>query len=125
MSFHWGEFLVLASSLREKPHSPGPQEASLRTAISRAYYAAFCSARNFARDYEGLALTNTGQDHFRVISHFQSANDSKYQKIGAALDRLRMNRGKADYGDAVDALPSVALVSVHMAERLLNDLTSL
>ena len=48
MSFNWTDFLTLADALVRAPNSPGPEEASLRSAISRAYYAAFHVARNLA-----------------------------------------------------------------------------
>ena len=50
MSFDWKEYLNLAyflSGRREKTYSP---EGGYRSAVSRAYYAAFCYARNHARD---------------------------------------------------------------------------
>jgi uncharacterized protein (UPF0332 family) len=41
MSFDWADYLRLAESLVSNPNAPGPEEAALRAAISRAYYAAF------------------------------------------------------------------------------------
>jgi hypothetical protein len=35
MSFNWADFLTLANALVRAPNSPGPEEASLRSAISR------------------------------------------------------------------------------------------
>jgi hypothetical protein len=46
MSFDWADYLKLAEALTQAPTVPGPEEAALRAAMSRAYYAAFCSARN-------------------------------------------------------------------------------
>ena len=48
MSFEWADYLKLAAALAEEPDSLGPEEAALRSAASRAYYAAFCASRNFA-----------------------------------------------------------------------------
>lgn len=59
MSFDWVDFLALADALVRDPNSPGPEEASLRSASSRAYYAAFCSARDFACARDGLVLQKT------------------------------------------------------------------
>lgn len=56
MSFNWGDYLSLANALLTKPNTPGPEEAAYRSAVSRAYYAAFCIARNYARDEENLSL---------------------------------------------------------------------
>jgi hypothetical protein len=60
MSFNWSDFLTLADALPRNPSSAGPEEASLRSAISRAYYAAFCGARDFARDKGEIILTYPG-----------------------------------------------------------------
>ncbi|MGQ9626069.1 MAG: hypothetical protein ACUVV0_04085 [Anaerolineae bacterium] len=69
MSFNWADFLTLAEALLRDPNSPGPEEASLRSAISRAYYAAFRVTRNFGRDRGEFIPTGTGQDHRIVQNH--------------------------------------------------------
>ena len=58
MSFDWTEYLNLADILVRDRASYTNEEACFRAAISRAYYYAFCSARNRARDVEGLTATN-------------------------------------------------------------------
>ncbi len=47
MSFNWSEYLNLAQELAGRSTEPPNQEARLRSSISRAYYAAFCKARNY------------------------------------------------------------------------------
>ena len=44
MSFDWSQYLNLAKELTDQPTTPANQEAKLRDAISRAYYAAFILA---------------------------------------------------------------------------------
>jgi len=56
VSFDWEQYYDLAEWLLKHPGTAAPQEASLRSAVSRAYYAAFCPARNFARDQELLNI---------------------------------------------------------------------
>ncbi len=49
MSFDWSEYFRLAFDLDVRARleaNPQAQEAKWRTAISRAYYAAWCKARN-------------------------------------------------------------------------------
>ena len=53
MSFAWREYLTVAEALLRARNTFAPPEARYRTAISRAYYAAYGAARNHARDYEG------------------------------------------------------------------------
>jgi uncharacterized protein (UPF0332 family) len=126
MSFDWADFLTFADVLLREPNSPGPGEASLRSAISRAYYAAFCSARNFARDREGLMPHRTPRDHQRIMAHFQMAPDRTRRKIGIDLSRLRDNRNRADYDDVLVGEPiSLAQSSIDIARNVLNALNSL
>jgi len=126
MSFDWAEFLTLAEALLRDPNSPGPEEASLRSAISRAYYAAYCSARNLARDGGEITLTHTGRDHWLVQKHFQDSPNPVRRKIGADLDRLRDYRRQADYKDSLDdSAGSQAGFSVRVARNVLKTLSSL
>jgi uncharacterized protein (UPF0332 family) len=126
MSCDWTEFLTLAEALQRTPNSPGPREASLRSAISRAYYAAFCVARNFGRDRREFAPTGTAQDHSLVKDHFRKSSDRTRRKIGIDLDRLRDYRNAADYEDVLGRRPeSMAKSSVVIARNVLNALNSL
>jgi len=47
MSFDWRTYLQLADALIKHQTATVPQEAYLRSAISRSYYGVFCIARNF------------------------------------------------------------------------------
>jgi len=126
MSFDWADFLTLADALVRDPNSPGPEEASLRSAISRAYYAAFHVARNLGRDRGEFTLTETGRDHWLVKHHFMSSSDRTRQKIGLDLDRLYDYRTSADYDDVLAGRPiSLAQSSVAVARNVLNTLHSL
>lgn len=126
MSFDWADFLTLADALVRDPNLPGPEEASLRSAISRAYYAAFHIARNFGRDRREFTPTGTGRDHWLVMNHFKSSPDRIRRKIGLDLDRLYGNRTSADYDDILAGRPvALAQSSVAMARNVLNALNSL
>lgn len=77
MSFSWEDYLQLAEGLYADPTSPGPEEAALRTAISRAYYAAYQCAFEFARE-ETFNPTGRAEDHNRVREYFRERKaDSK------------------------------------------------
>jgi uncharacterized protein (UPF0332 family) len=126
MSFDWADFLTLADALVSDPNSPGPEEASLRTAISRAYYAVFRVALNFVRDRGEFTPTQTGQDHWLVRDHFRSSSQRIRRKIGLDLGRLYDNRRNADYDDVLSGRPdSLAQSSVAVAQNVLNALGSL
>ena len=123
LSFEWSEFLSLARKLTTT--SPGSGEASLRSAISRAYYAAFCCARNHLRDKERHSIPATGQAHTYVRSQFQTSTDSPRRAIGQQLDRLRIARNKADYDDTVTGLPHLTEASLIWAEEVIRRLVAL
>lgn len=126
MSFDWTDYLKLAESLTRDPIAPGPEEASLRTAISRAYYAAYRSALNLAAARGEISPAGTAGDHGLVIIHFQRATDPARQKIGARLSRLRSNRNQADYDDVFHGrLADTARSSVALARNVLTALSSL
>jgi len=126
MSFNWTDFLTLADALVRHPNSPGPEEASLRSAISRAYYAAFCSARNLACSKESFIPRGTAEDHGRLRDHFRRTRDRTRRQIATHLNRLRNNRNGADYNDTLVGKPeALAQSSVAMAHNVLNDLNSL
>src|SRR4051812_17673884 len=96
MSFNWTEYLTLAQTLAQQaPGSPTP-EALLRSAISRAYYAAFIQARNRLRDVERRPVPRRDV-HEYVIRQFTNSRDYKRQKVGKNLVRLREHRTRADY----------------------------
>jgi len=44
MNFDWSTYLAVARHLSSAPFATEHQEAALRSSISRAYYAAFCTS---------------------------------------------------------------------------------
>ena len=126
MSFDWVDFLTLADALERDPNSPGPEEAALRSAISRAYYAAFCVARNFACERGEFTPTRTAQDHRLLKDHFRLSPSRIRRKIGLDLDRLRDHRRSADYDDVLTSRStSLAQSSIARARNVLDALDSL
>jgi hypothetical protein len=79
------DFLRVADSLG----TPGSQEAELRTAVGRTYYALFLLARAKARVHSG------NQIHQLVIAELKKLPG--YRPVGEQLDRLRRLRVIADY----------------------------
>lgn len=126
MSFDWVEFLELAYSLAFNPDSPGPQEAALRSAISRAYYAAFHCALDRACK-EGFVPTNKGSDHYLVREHFNDPNrPSRLRyRIYSDLNRLYADRRAADYENRIAAPQKTAESAVKVAKRMLGNLDNL
>lgn len=112
--FDWKDFLDLAERLSNETD----EEAALRSAISRAYYAAYHAAATFVRR---SGLLPTGHSHARVWETLASLPNADVRDIGergVALKRLRTN---ADYRATFPGdLKLLAVYSVTEA-RLLVD----
>lgn len=122
MTFDWSEYLALAQEMAEltanachksttdtKANMP---EARLRSSISRSYYAAYCSARNYLRDFEHdrKLLRNRDRDfneHQYVAQEFTNKTDKNSKEIGKDLSRLREHRNRSDYDDIFGNLNSL------------------
>ena len=126
MSFDWTEYHSLAQELAGQPVSPRPaeQEARLRAAISRAYYAVFCRARNHLRDKERRTIPRK-DIHKYVREEFRSRPDQLRQQIGHDLNRLHIDRCKADYEDTVGKVVQMAQMDLLLAGEVLASLESL
>ncbi|MBC8254240.1 MAG: hypothetical protein H8E35_09425 [Ardenticatenia bacterium] len=127
MPFDWTEFLTFAKALESDPNSPGPPEAALRSAASRAYYAAFHEALKFARS-EGYDPMPTGDDHRRLREYFRDhqSNDKRRRRIATELGRCWDQRRRADYDVRLRKEPvSLAGHAIGMARSVLKELDSL
>jgi uncharacterized protein (UPF0332 family) len=87
--------LELARFLSGPPRGV-PEEASLRGASGRAYYAAFIFARDLLLG-AGFWLPRDGKVHKAVVALLKLSVDDDIRGAAAALERLREFRNKADY----------------------------
>lgn len=122
MTFDWSEYLKLAQELAGQAVGPANEEAKLRSSVSRAYYAAFCKARNYLRDIEGHLIPSTPEAHAYVREQFKDRPDRLRRKIGDGLDRLRIRRNRVDYEDSVTGLPSMATMSLQLTQDVISAL---
>jgi uncharacterized protein (UPF0332 family) len=125
MMFDWSDYLDLAKELAGRMASHATEEAKLRSSVSRAYYAAFCKARNYLRDIEGRSIPSTGDAHVFVRDEFRHSADRLRRKIGNNLNRLRIDRNKVDYDDSVTGLSSMATMDLTIALKVISTLNIL
>jgi len=113
MSFNWREYIDLAQDLLNRA-----EESCYRSSISRAYYGAFCLARN-RKGYKKYAGAEV---HRKVINAYKNSIHRNEQNIGRILDKLRRARNDADYDE--DKLIDIALAQriVASANLILNRL---
>ncbi|MGH8060007.1 MAG: hypothetical protein ACREOH_22690 [Candidatus Entotheonellia bacterium] len=120
MSFDWGQYLTLAQELVGQDVRSAGQEARQRAAISRAYYAVFCQARNYLRDQQGRQTPVGGQVHAYVRQQFRDSPNPEHNHIGHHLNRLRIDRNKVDYEDTIAGLQLMAQADLLPAAQVLS-----
>lgn len=118
MAFDWSQFLHLAKELAGYQVQQVDLEAKFRSSVSRAYYAAFCKARNYIKMNDGF-LSKGVQDHQDVPLWFKNRTDMASKSIAENLKRLRANRNKSDYNDEVEELPRLVEQSLSFADKVL------
>ncbi|MFB2917012.1 HEPN domain-containing protein [Aerosakkonema funiforme] len=124
MTFNCSEYLNLARELAGKSTAASSEEAKLRSAISRAYYAAFIQARNLLRDRDNLTIPRD-KAHKYVIEQFQNSVDDKRRKLGEKLQRLRDFRNQADYNDTFPKVAAKTEEALGLARRIILGISNL
>lgn len=94
MPFDWNNYLTLAEHL-----SARPDEASKRTAISRAYYCVFNLAFDRAESTAGPHPSGEPY-HSWCWSKYEETPDGSCRQLGMEGSRMARRRVKADYEPA-------------------------
>jgi hypothetical protein len=114
----WPEYIALADDL-----AGGGSEAAMRSAISRAYYGAFNSARRWIEENVGpigsRAIHRSVWDAFSTSDLASEDTRVKWEVVGGIGKVLRDLRNQADYDDDVSDLRLRAPEAVIRAERIL------
>ncbi len=101
--FDWKEYHLLARDLLSQADNSPQKEAVLRSAVSRAYYAAFHAADAYlksTKNYPSMQedTTHSEGSHNRIINIFLTdTNHPAWEQIGKRLRRLKNFRHWADY----------------------------
>ena len=129
MPFDWVEYLTVARYLNGDVEACG-DEGRWRSAVSRAYYAAFCHARNYARDIFGYRPRYIPQDHEDVRREFANAAQrlageqrKQIANVALQLENLRRWRNECDYKDQLMGLRSMVVPALKEATILIDNLT--
>lgn len=116
----WSNYLDLAQELVAR----ADDEAAARSAISRAYYAAFGSVRDHLVR-RGATVPKAGPAHAVVWTRFHASADPTHRRIADIGRILRKKRSQADYDETYPHLTLDARRAVALAQRLLSDLAGL
>ncbi|MGE0133149.1 MAG: hypothetical protein AB7U82_34160 [Blastocatellales bacterium] len=109
MAFDWAEYLRLAKELAQRQDD----EAAHRSAISRAYYAAYCRACAYLNQ-KNIPIPQGEGSHDRVWKSFKDLPGRTHSGIHNNGDRLKRKRVQADYyqQDSVSAKDAAGAVAV-------------
>src|SRR5437899_3066148 len=117
MSFDWTEYLLLAEEMSGLiPANPASEEARQRSAVSRAYYAAFHVCLNKL----GAKVPAYQNSHLAVVEYFQYNQSKTYKDIGTRLNRLLLDRRMADYDEEIMRLEWVTAKAVTNAREIVS-----
>jgi len=117
MPFDWREYLNLAKNLGGLGSTGYSQEAADRSAVSRAYYAAFCWARNYAEQLLDFERSGTAKDHKCLRKCLQQRGKTE---IASGLNQLRGWRNVCDYDDQVPELRQQVVHAIKIAAKLIQ-----
>jgi uncharacterized protein (UPF0332 family) len=119
MAFDWDEYLTAA-----KEQANGSGEATYRSAISRAYYAAYWKARK-RLERDGHRFASERNKHEAVWNLFYVEPSSTGSTSGDEGNSLRVQRTIADYQDRRRVTYNDALVAIRSAEIIMHDVSAL
>ncbi|MFO0824891.1 MAG: hypothetical protein U0792_17525 [Gemmataceae bacterium] len=113
------QFLLFAEELLKGP----PLQAAMRSAVSRAYYAAHHHAKDFVES-AGIVVRKSGETHRDVCLHLSGIGDAELEAVGNDLAALHSDRNEADYDLHLPQLerPANASDRVALARSLMETL---
>jgi uncharacterized protein (UPF0332 family) len=114
MAMNWRDFLPLAARL-----AAGATEADWRTAVSRAYYAAFHVARRLFADL-GFSVPRADRARQYLVFRLCNSGESAVERAGRDLETLRRLRNRADYDETPALTQPQAAAAVQIAEGIIQ-----
>jgi uncharacterized protein (UPF0332 family) len=131
-SFPWEKFLEFSQILSEleiENEDEDLMQARFRSAISRAYYAAFGQSRKYLRKNYHFIDRKDENEHKKVADEFlRLAKEKKkinYQIVGSKLTELRQFRNNADYDKSSEDYSVRWTQCLHYAQKILSELETL
>ena len=111
---NWHDFLTLASRMATEV-----TEADWRSAVSRAYYAAFHIARKLFADL-GFVVPRADRAHQYLVFRLSNSGEALVEGAGRDLETLRRLRNRADYDETPTVTRSQAAAAVQLAEAIIQ-----
>ena len=117
MQINWYDYLEIARYLENNNNNL--PEAGNRSAVSRAYYAAFCHARNYAIQKGEKFNPKKENVHQKVIKYFEREGMSD---VARDLKILRDWRNDCDYKDRLTNTRILISTAIPKAENIFRTL---
>lgn len=118
--FNWKEYLNVAQLLSDSGQKEiVNKEAAYRSAISRAYYAAFRYAVRYACEKLQFTPSKNREDHERVRNLLKAR---KMGEVASMLSELCKWREQCDYDDSVENIDQFVKSSMRNANDIFNSL---
>jgi uncharacterized protein (UPF0332 family) len=108
------DFLTVANQL-----AGGSTEAEWRSAISRAYYAAYHVARELM-EVLGFTVPRAERAHVYLSRRLANCGHPRTCEAGSDLNSLRGDRNQADYDLHVQVTSQLAILHVRLAEQIVR-----
>ena len=123
-SFSWDDFLALAEKLAIEARQER-NEGKRRTAIGRAYYAAFNQARTYAISQRIVSSADEGSVHATLSRRLSEQSNREVANVGNILRTLFKARKHADYDLAPPCTDLHLDPALRQARDILGRLTKL
>ena len=121
MAFDWRTFLTLAQILVKQESN----DAALRSAISRAYYAAYIVARRHWETANG-PVPREGSSHKIIWDGYANGSGNIERRIATDGNTMFTHRNRADYDDNIPGdLVSTAKTVLILAEKTIKNVEGL
>jgi uncharacterized protein (UPF0332 family) len=114
--FDWTEYITLAEALLK-----ASDEASHRSAISRAYYAVY----GIACKLKPNTVRYSGSSHIGYWNQWRGNSESRCRKLSIDANRLWKHRKDADYESVARNISHEAASAVNLAKRLVKEINEL
>ena len=122
MGFNPRDFIAVADRLVA---TEPPDEASFRAAIGRYYYGVMLAARDHLAASDPGGAERSEHTHRWVIDRLREMNEPAAQQLQTLLNRMRVLRNKADYGDELPRPAEAAKEAGRDARSALRHLDTL
>lgn len=117
--FNWLDYLTLAEELSRRQ-----DEASLRSAVSRAYYYVYHLALQRAKANDFIARPDEGT-HKQLWRLYNGSPEAACQSLARIANRLKERREQADYNPAFEHSEEEVAELIEDARKFSEKLTEL